>query len=185
MKWESKKAGLKRNIQKTKIMASDPITVNKRGESRSSDRFYFLGLQNHCRHEIKRYLLLRRKPDKPRQCIKKQRYHLIHKGQYSQEYDFSNVRMWELDHKEGWAPKNSCFQTVVLEKTPESPLNCKEIKQINHKGNQPWISIGRTDAEAPIFWPPYAKSQLIGKDPDAGKDWGQEEKRVIENEMVR
>ena len=93
--------------------------------------------------------------------------------------------MWELNHKEGWAPKNWCFQTVVLEKTLESPLDSKEIKPVNPKGNQLWIFIGRTDAEAPILWPPDAKSWLIEKDPDAGKDWGQEEKWVAEDEMVR
>ena len=86
--------------------------------------------------------------------------------------------MWDLDHKEGWAPKNWCFQTVVLEKTLESSLDRKEIKPVNPKGNQPWIFIGRTDTEveATILWPPDVKSQLIGKNPDAGKDWGQEEK---------
>ena len=83
--------------------------------------------------------------------------------------------MWELDNKKGWAPKNRCFRTVVLEKTLESPLDSKEIKPVNPKGNQPWIFIGRTDTEAPILWPLDAKSQLIGKDPDAGKDWGQEQ----------
>ena len=84
--------------------------------------------------------------------------------------------MWELDHKEGWVLNNWCFQTVVLEKTLESPLDSKQIKLVNPKGNQPWVFIGRTDAEAPIFWPPDAKNWLIGKDPDAGKDWRQEEK---------
>ena len=81
--------------------------------------------------------------------------------------------MWELNHEEGWALKNWCFQTVVLEKTLESPLDCKEVRQVNPKGNQLWILIGRTDAEAetPILWPPDAKNWLIGKDPDAGKDW--------------
>ena len=93
--------------------------------------------------------------------------------------------MWELDHKEGWAPKNWCFQTVVLEKTLESPLDCK-IKPVNPEGSQSWIFIGRTDAEAetPILWPPDAKNWLIGKEPDAGKDWRQEEKEVTEDEMV-
>ena len=93
--------------------------------------------------------------------------------------------MWELDYEEGWAPKDWCFQIVVLEKA-ESPLVCKEIKPVNPKGNQPWISIGRTDAEAkaPILWPPDSKSRLIRKDPDAGKDWRQEEKGVTEDEMV-
>ena len=87
--------------------------------------------------------------------------------------------MWELDHKEGWMSKNWCFWTVVLEKTLESPLDSKEIKFVNPIGNQPWIFIGRTDAEAeaPILWPPDGKSRLIGTDPDAGKDWGQVEKR--------
>ena len=94
--------------------------------------------------------------------------------------------MWELDHKEGWAPKHWCFQTVVLEKILESPLDSKEIKPVNPKGNQPWILTGRTNAEAEalILWPPDAKSWLIAKDPDAGKDWGQEEKGVTEGEMV-
>ena len=92
----------------------------------------------------------------------------------------------ELDHKEVWAPKNWCFQTVVLEKTLESPLDSKEIKPVNPKGNQLWIFIGRTDAdaEAPLIWPPDVKSQLIGKDPDAGKDWRQEEKGATEDAMV-
>ena len=92
--------------------------------------------------------------------------------------------MWILDHKESWAPKNWCFWTVVLEKTLESPMDCKEIKQVNPKGNQSWIFIGRTDAEAetPILWPPDAKNWFIGKDPDAGKDWRQ--KGMTENEIV-
>ena len=93
----------------------------------------------------------------------------------------------ELDHKEGWMPKNWCFWTVMLEKTPESPLDCKEIQPVNPKGNWSWIFIGRTEAEAetPILWPPDAKNWLIGKDPDdAGKDWKQEEKGMTEDEMV-
>ena len=94
--------------------------------------------------------------------------------------------MWELGYKESWVPKNWCFWTVVLEKTPESPLDCKEIKPVNPKGNQSWIFIGRidTEAKAPILWPHDAKNWLIGKDPDAGKDWRQEEKGMIEDEMV-
>ena len=94
--------------------------------------------------------------------------------------------MWELDRKEGWVLKNWCFQIVVLEKTPESPLDSKEIKPVNPKGNLPWILIGKTDAkaEAPILWPPDAKNWLIGKDPDAGKDWGQEERVMTEDEMI-
>ena len=97
----------------------------------------------------------------------------------------SHVQMWELDHKESWAPKNWCFWTVGLEKTLESPLECKEIKPVNLKGNQSWIFTGRTDAEALILWPSDAKSQFFGKDPEAGKDWRQEEKGVTEDEMVR
>ena len=88
-------------------------------------------------------------------------------------------------HKESWALKNQCFQTVVLEKTLEGPLDSKEIKPVNPKGNQPWIFIGRTDAEVPILWPPDSKSWLIGKDPDVGKDWGQEDKGVTEDEIIR
>ena len=94
--------------------------------------------------------------------------------------------MWELDQKEGWAPKIWCFQTVVLEKTLESPLDSKEIKPVNPKGNQPLIFVAKTDAEAeaPILWLPDAKSQLFGKDPHAGKDWRQEENWATEDEMV-
>jgi len=105
----------------------------------------------------------------------------------SQSYGFSisYVGMWELDHKKAWA-LNWCFQTVVLEKTLECPSDSKEIKPVNPSRDQPWISIGRTDVEteAPILWPPDAKSQLIWKDPDAQKDWGQEEKQVVEDEKV-
>ena len=93
--------------------------------------------------------------------------------------------MWELDHKEGWVLKSWCFRAVVLEKTLESPLDCKEIKPVNPKGNQHWMFIGRTDAEVPILWSHDAKSRLIGKDPDAGKDWRQEEKGTTEDEIVR
>ena len=107
---------------------------------------------------------------------------------YSQIYVFfsSRVQMWELNYKKGWVSKNWCLQSVVLEKTLESPLDRKEIKPVNPKGNQPWIFIGRTDVktEAPILWPPDTKRRLIGKDPDTGKDWGQEKKRVTEDEMV-
>ena len=127
--------------------------------------------------------------DKPRHPIKKHRHHFANKDPYSQSSGFSSshICMWELNHKEGWALKNWYFQIVVLEKTLESLLDCKEIKPVNPKGNQPWIFIGRADAEveAPIFWPLDAKSQLIGKDPEVGKDWRQEEKRAAEDEMVR
>ena len=125
--------------------------------------------------------------DQPIQHIKKQRHYFANKDPYSQSYDFSSsyVWMWELDCEESWAPKNRWFWTVVLEKTLESPLDCKEIKPVNHKGNQPWIFIGRTDAEAPLLWPPGVKSWLIGTDPDSGKDWRQMEKGAAWNEMVR
>ena len=116
--------------------------------------------------------------DQARQHIQKQRHYFADKGQSSQSYGFSSshVWMWELDYKESWVLKNECFWTVVLEKTLESPLDCKEIQPVNSKGNQSWLFIGRTDAEAetPILWPPDVKIWLIWKDPDAGKDWGQE-----------
>ena len=114
--------------------------------------------------------------DKPRQRIRKQRWHFAGKAAYNQTYGFSSshVQMWELDCEEGWAMKNWCFRTVVPEKTLESPLGCKEIQPVHPKGDQSWVFIGRTDeAEAPILWPPDMKSRLIGKDPDAGKDWRQ------------
>ena len=125
--------------------------------------------------------------DKPKQSIEKQRHHFANKGPYSQSYGFSSshVWMWELDCKESWAPKNWRFWTVVLENTLGHPLDRKEIKSLNPKGNQPWIFIRRTETEAetPILWPPNAKSQLIVKGLDAGKDWRQK-KQVTEDEMI-
>jgi len=122
----------------------------------------------------------------PRQHIKMQRHHFADNSSYNQSYGFpsSHVWMWELDHKEGWALKNWRFWIVVLERTLECPLDRKKIKPVNPKGKQLWIFIGRTDARAPILWPPDAKSQLVGKDTDAGKDCGQEKKRVIDDEMI-
>ena len=117
--------------------------------------------------------------NKPRQCIKKQRRHFANKDLYSQSFGFSSnhVWIWELELKEGWAPKNWCFQ-IVLEKNLKSLLDCK-IRPVNPKENQPWIFMGRMDAEAeaqaPILWPPDAKSQLFGKDPDNLKDWREKE----------
>ena len=126
---------------------------------------------------------------KPRQCIKKQRHYFANKGPSSLSYGFSSghVWMWELDYKEGWALKNWCFWTVMLEKTLESSLDCKEIQQVHPKGNQSSIFTGRTDAkaEAPRLWPPDVKNWLIRKDPDAGKDWRQEERGMTEDELVR
>ena len=126
--------------------------------------------------------------DQSRQHIKKQRLYFANKGLSSQGYGFSSghVWMWELNYKESWVPKNWCFWSVVLEKTLESPLDCKEIQPVHPNGNQSLLFIGRTDAEAetPVLWPPYAKSWLVGKDPDAGRDLGQEEKGTTEDEMV-
>ena len=120
--------------------------------------------------------------------IQKQRHYFANKGPSSQGYGFSggHVWMWTLDCEESWVPKNWCFWTVVLEKTLESPLDCKEIQPIHSKGDQSWVFFGRTDAEAetPTLWPPHARSWFIGKDSDAGRDWGQEEKGTTEDEMA-
>ena len=147
----------------------------------NSDRLYFLGLQNHCGQWLqpwneKMLAPWKKSCDKPRQHIKKQRNHFADKGLYSHNYGLSSnhIWLWELHHKENWLPKNWCCWSVVLEKTLESPLDSKEIKPVNPKGNKPWIFFGRTDNEAPILWPSDGKSQLIRKDPDIGKDWGQE-----------
>ena len=128
-------------------------------------------------HEIKRHLLLGKKAmTNLNSILKSSGIHFANKGLSSQSCGFStgHVWMWELDHKEGWAQKNWCFQ-IVLERTLESPLDSKEIKSVNPKRNKPWIFTGRTDAaaEAPVLWPPDVKSRLTGKDPDTGKDWGQ------------
>ena len=125
--------------------------------------------------------------EKPSKCIKKQRYYFSDQGPFSQSLIFpSHVWMWELDYKESWTLKNWYFWAVVSEKTLESPLDCREIKPINPKGNKSCLILGRTDAEAksPILWPPDAKSQLTGKDPDAGKDWRHEEKGTRDDEMI-
>ena len=126
--------------------------------------------------------------DQPRQHIKKQRHYLVNKVPSGQGYGFSSghVWMWELDYKESWVLKDWCFWTVVLEKTLESSLDSKEIQPVHPKRDQSWVFIGRTDVEAetPILWPSDVKSWLIGKDPDAGKDWRQEKKGMAEDEMV-
>ena len=121
-----------------------------------------------------------------RQHIKKKRHYFANKCPSSQSNDFSSshVWMWELDYKEIWAPKNWWFWAVVLEKTLESPLDCKEIQPVHPKGNRSWIFTERTDTETPILWPPDTESRLIWEDPDAGKDLGQEEKGMTEDEMV-
>ena len=126
-----------------------------------------------CSHVIKRRLLLGRKAMTNLDSILKSRHYFSNKSPSSQSYGFSSSHVWMWEFKERWVPKNWCFWTVVLEKTLESPLDCKEIKPVNPKGNQSWVFIGRTDAEVetPILWPPDVKNWLLGKDPDAGKDW--------------
>ena len=125
--------------------------------------------------------------DQPRQHIQKQRHYFADKALSSPGYGFScsHVCMWELDYKESFAPKNWCFWTIVLEKTLESPLDCKEIQPVHPTRDQSWMFIGRTDveAESPVLWSPDVKSWLIGKDPDAGEHWGQE-KGMTEDEMI-
>ena len=174
VKEQSEKVGLKLNIQETKVIASGPITSWQiDGETVKTVTDFILGVSKitadgDCSHEIKRRLLLGRKEhrkviyDQPIQHIKKQRHYFANKDSSSQSYGFSSshVWMWELDYKESWAPKNWCFWTVVLVKTLETPLHCKEIQPVHPKGYQFWIFIGRTDAEAetPILWPPDEKN---------------------------
>ena len=174
-------------------MASSAITSWQiDGETMETVTDFFLGSKitadGDCSHEIKRHLLLGRKVMtnldnilKSRDITLPTKVHLV-KAIFSS----GHVWMWELDYKESWVPKNWCFWTVVLEKTLESPLDCTEIQPVHPKGDQSWVFIGRTDAEAetPVLWPPDAKNQLNGKDPDAGKDWRREEKGTIEDEMV-
>ena len=142
-----------------------------------------------CSHESKRRLLLGRKVMtnldstlKSRDITLPTKVCLVK----AMTFPVVAVWMWELDCEESWAPKNWCFWTVVLEKTLESPLDCKEIQPVHPKGDQSWVFIGRTDAEAetPILWPPDAKRWLIGKDPDACRDWGKEENGTTEDEMA-
>ena len=168
VKQESGKAGLKLNIQKMKIMAFSHITSWQiDGETMETVRdFIFLGSKitadGDCTHEIKTLAPWKKSYDQPRQHIKKQRHYFADKCPSGQSYGFSSshIWMWKLDHKEGWVPKNWCFWSVVLEKTLESPLDCKEIQPVHPKGNQSWIFIGKTDAEAEtaILWPPDAKN---------------------------
>ena len=193
-KVESEKVGLKLNIQKIKLMASSPISSWEiDGETMETMRdFIFLASKitadGDCSHEIKRCLFLGRKAMTNLDSVLKSRditlptkVHLV-KAVFSS----SHVWMWELDYKESWALRNWCFWPVVLEKTLEAPLDSKEIKLVNPKRNQSWILTGRTnvEAETPILWPLDAKTWLIGKDSDAGKDWRHEEKGITEDEMV-
>ena len=169
-------------------MASGPITSWQiDGET---VRDFILGgskitADGDCSHEISPW---KKSYDQSRQHIKKQRHYFANKGPSSQSCGFSSghVWMWELDYKESWAMKNWCFWTVVLEKTLESPLDLKEIQPVHPKGDWSWVFIGRTDAEAetPILWPLEVKNWLTGKDPDAGKNWRQEEKGMTEDETV-
>ena len=175
-------------------MASGPIiSWQIDGETVEIVRdFIFLGSKitadGDCGNEIKRRLLLGRKVMTSLDSIK-QKHYFANKGPSSQGCGFSSGRvwMWELDCEESRVPNNWCFWTVVLEKTLESPLDCKEIQPGHPKGDQSWVFIERTDVEAetPILWPPDAKSWLIWKDPDSGNNWGQEEKGTTEDEMVR
>ena len=158
--------------------------ANRRGKSK-------ITVDGDCSHEIRRCLFLGREAMTKLGSVLKSKDFSVQctaaKGQYSQGYGLpSGHVLWELDLKEGRRPKNWCLGTVVLEKTPESPLDSKEIKSINLKGERPWIFTGRTDAkaEASVFWSSDEKSQLTGKVPDAGKDWGQKEKRVSEDEIA-
>jgi len=161
-------------------MATGPVTSWQiDGETMETVRDYYWGLQNHCRWWLLPWNYKALAPwKKSYDQHKQQRHYFADKGPSSQSYGFSrsHIQIWELDHKESSAPKNLCFWTVVSEKTLKSPLGSKEIQQVNPEGNQSWIFIGRTDAEAEalILWPPDAKNWLIEKDPDAGKDWGQE-----------
>ena len=174
-------------------MACGPITSwETDGETVETVSDFILGgsritADGDCSHEIRRRLLLGRKVMTNLDSILKSRHYFANNGPSSQSYGLSSnyVRMWKLDHEEGWA-QNWCFWTVVLEKTLESPLDCKDIQPVNPKGTQSWIFIGRTDAgaEAPILCPSDAKSWFFRKDSDAGKDWRQEEKGMTENEMV-
>ena len=178
-------------------MASSPITSLKteRGKVKAWQISFhsFLGSKitadGDCSHETRRNLLIGKKAMTKLESVWKSRaITFLTKVLKSQSYGFSSshVWMWELDLKEGWAPKNWCFWIVVLEKTLESPLDRNETKTVHPKGNQPWIFIGKTDAdtEAPILCPHYVKSRFIGKDSDAGKDWGQEEKGITKDKIV-
>ena len=172
-----------------KLMISGPITSWQIGGEtmETVTDFIFLGSKTTAAIELKFACSLEEKLCPPRQCIKKQRCYFADKGPSSHSYGFSSshVWTWELDHKDGWAPKNWCFWTVVLKKTPENPLD-KEIKPVHPKGNQSWLFIGETDSEAetPILWPPDVKSWLTGKDLEAVKDWRQEERGMTEHRMV-
>ena len=168
VKGESEKVGLRLNIQKRKIMASGPFMANRWGNNGTSERLFIFGgskitADGDCSHEIKRRLLLGRKAVTNLDSMLKSRHCVANKGPSSQGYGVSGspVWMWKLDYKESWVLKNWCCWTVVLEKTLDSPLECKEIRPVNLKGNQSWLFIGRNDAEAetPILWPLDVRSE--------------------------
>ena len=166
--------------------------ANRRGKSGNSDRFYFGGLQitvdSDCSQEIKRCLLLGRKAMTTLDSILKSTDITLRTKICIVRAVVFPVVMYECESwiiKKAECQRINAFQIMVLKKTLVSPLDCKEIKPVNPKGNQPWIFVGRTDAKAPIFWSPDVKSQLIGKDPDAGKEWRQEEKGTADDEIVR
>ena len=186
VKEKSEKVGLKFSIWKTKIIVSGPISsLQIEGENvETVVDFIFLGskitVDGDCDHKIKRPLLLGRKAMMNLDSnIKKQRHHYADKSMHSQSYGFfgSHVQMWELDHKEGWVTKNSCFQIVVLEKTLESLVDSRKSKHFNPKVNQPWIVTGRTDAEASILWPPEQGTDSLGKTLMLGKIEGRRRRR--------
>ena len=167
--------------------------ANRWGNSGNSGWLYFSGLQNHCRWWLQPWNLKILTPwkesyDQPRQHTKKQRHYFVNKGLSSQGYGLPSSHVWmcELDHEESWALKSWFFWTVEWEKTLENRLDCKEIQLVYTKGDLSWVFIWRTDVEAetPILWLPDAKSWLIWRDPDAGKDWGREEKGTTEDGMV-
>ena len=144
--------------------------ANRWGNNRNSERLYFLGLQNHCSYEIKRHLLLGRKAmTNPDSVLKSRDISLLTMVGIVKDFSSSHVLMWELEHKEGWAPKNWCFQTLVLEKSLETPLDSREIKPVNPKGNQLWIFIGRTDAEVQYFGHLMGRADLLEKTLMLGK----------------
>ena len=201
VKEESEKVGLKLNIQKTKIMASSPITSQLiDGETvETVTDFVFLGSKITADVDYSHETPIapwKKSYDQTSQHIKKQKHYFANKSLSSQGYAFSSsqgyafssshVWLWELDYRESWVQKNWCFWIVVLEKTLESPLDCKEIQPVHPKGGESWVFIGRTDVEAEtaILWPSDVKYGLICKEPDAGKYWRQEEKGTTENEMV-
>ena len=190
VKEESEKVGLKVNIQKIKIMASSRITSWQIDGETVADFFWAPKSVQMviAAMKLKDVYSLKESYDQPRQHIKKQRHYFVNKGPSSQGYGFSSGRvwMWELDYKES-VQKNWCFWTVVLEKTLENPLDCKEIQPVQPKGNLSWMVIIRTDvkAETPVFWPPDMKSWLIWTDPAVWKGWRKEEKGMTEDEMVR